>query len=120
MELWCTSVWKVDPEKQGLKQKTTLIFHAHYFHVWKVDPEKQGLKLSVGKNTNTTPFCLKGRSRKTRIETFFFFPDERFPYICLKGRSRKTRIETLQVLLLGYKEYFVWKVDPEKQGLKQL
>ena len=38
----------------------------------------------------------------------------------MKGRSRKTRIETLLGRAEGLDGIWVWKVDPEKQGLKPL
>ena len=86
------NVWKVDPEKQGLKQYPLLSVWPCSI-VWKVDPEKQGLKPNRPESQPTTKKSLKGRSRKTRIETDF---PEFDPYFC----------------------EIVWKVDPEKQGLK--
>ena len=64
------TVWKVDPEKQGLKPIDGVTKKDIIMTVWKVDPEKQGLKPCKKGLSHPLLNGLKGRSRKTRIETW--------------------------------------------------
>ena len=64
------TVSKVNPEKQGLKRADPLRRLEYQAAVSKVNPEKQGLKHRRGDQPScASSSCLKGESRKTRIET---------------------------------------------------
>ena len=95
-----TVVWKVDPEKQGLKHCMEICNTYMQNQVWKVDPEKQGLKLFISPLIFLSIRVWKVDPEKQGLKLYINI----YHYI----------------VYVHFYSTPVWKVDPEKQGLKQM